>query len=373
MVKLIADARAFAVMLRHPGVGTEHLLMALASSGPAGEPLRHAGLTVQRIVRAADDLRDGDALDRLDGRALAAVGIDVEAVRAALQRSFGTGTLPPTAAPNRWRRLFRRPLHRRRPALTRRAADALTAAVVASDRAPDAIAVALAVLDQHGGPVPLLLDRLEVDRQRLRTDLARRRCTGPSKPTVRRAVLIRLGGLAAILGGALTAASSAIHFHGASRPLVPLGVACLAVGVVGLRAAMWGREVRLRRWGSASALVGIGLGVTGMAGSALGVVGAQPLARAINTGEHLGLVFIGGGMLAWGFAGLRAHALRRWSAAPVIIGLFALAGLVSFSPRLFAIVEASPVPALFGLSWTLLGVGLLAITRGHRIGHRPVQ
>jgi hypothetical protein len=172
--------------------------------------------------------------------------------------------------------------------------------------------------------------------------------------------IVGVGGLAAVIGGVLTAAASAKHFHGASRPLVPIGVACLAVGVIGLRAAVGSSEPRLRRWGTALALVGVGLGVLGMAGSAAGIVGTQ-FAHVINTGEHAGLLFIGAGLTTYGVATIRQRTLGPvLSGLPALVGLFGLVGVLALDPALLAILERSVVPVLFGLAWAALGVALLA-------------
>jgi hypothetical protein len=178
-----------------------------------------------------------------------------------------------------------------------------------------------------------------------------------------RRTTVRVGAVASLLGGLLTAASSMIHFHGIARPLVPLGVACLGVGMFGLQAAIRPRESTLRRYGLVLTVTGVSLGVIGMAGSAIGIV-ATPAAHLINTGEHAGLPCIGAGMLAWGFASIRARALGRWSAAPLLVGVLALAGTAALNPTALAFLERTTVlPAAFGASWVTVGLGLLAAAR----------
>jgi hypothetical protein len=172
--------------------------------------------------------------------------------------------------------------------------------------------------------------------------------------------MIRVGAAASLIGGLLTAASSMTHFHGIARPLVPIGVALLGVAMFGLQAAIRPREPRLRRYGFVLTAVGVSLGVTGMAGSAIGII-ATPAARLINTGEHAGLPFIGAGMIAWGCASVRARALGHWSAAPLIVGVLALAGTATLNHAALAYLERTAVlPAMFGASWIAVGIGLLA-------------
>lgn len=185
----------------------------------------------------------------------------------------------------------------------------------------------------------------------------------PNPDLRRRRAMLLIGAVASILGGLLTAASSMTPFHGLARPFVPIGVACLGVGIVGLQAAIRPREAMLRRVGWVLTVVGVSLGVIGMAGSAMGVIGT-PTARLINTGEHAGLPFIGAGMVAWGCASIRARALGRWSAAPLLVGVLALAGIATLNPAALAYLERTAVlPVMFGASWVTVGLGLLAAVR----------
>jgi hypothetical protein len=96
------------------------------------------------------------------------------------------------------------------------------------------------------------------------------------------------------------------------------------------------------------------------------VVGSSPdpVAQALNTGEHAGLIFIGAGMLLWGVVALRVRALGRgWSVLPLLIGLLSMAGVVFLLPDAFAAVESSVVPQVYAACWILLGFALL-IARG---------
>jgi ATP-dependent Clp protease ATP-binding subunit ClpA len=98
-----------ALRLGHRYLGSEHFLLALASADqPACTVLREHGVTPERveeeIARQAGDALLGD----LDGEALTAIGIDVSAVRASIEASFGPEALASAA-----RALHREPRVRR--------------------------------------------------------------------------------------------------------------------------------------------------------------------------------------------------------------------------------------------------------------------
>jgi hypothetical protein len=83
-----------ALRLGHRYLGGEHFLLALASCGePAGAVLRERGVTPERVeeqvVRLAGDSLFGD----LDRDALAAIGVDVDAVRGSIEASLGPQAL----------------------------------------------------------------------------------------------------------------------------------------------------------------------------------------------------------------------------------------------------------------------------------------
>jgi ATP-dependent Clp protease ATP-binding subunit ClpA len=109
----VKDAQRHSGELGHHYIGTEHLLLALLSpdSGLAGVVLSGAGLTVERVRSDVQALigRSGP-LGPADAEALEAIGIDLDAVRAKIEESFGPGALMPP--PRQRRGLF----GRRRPA-----------------------------------------------------------------------------------------------------------------------------------------------------------------------------------------------------------------------------------------------------------------
>jgi ATP-dependent Clp protease ATP-binding subunit ClpA len=122
----VIRAQAESRELHHPLIGTEHLLLALLrgdeqrGSGHLARLLAPQGVTadtvhdeiVRRVGRGASAVRDTAA----DDAALRAIGIDINAVRRAIEDSFGPGALdlPPAAAPKR-RGLLRRVLPHHQP------------------------------------------------------------------------------------------------------------------------------------------------------------------------------------------------------------------------------------------------------------------
>jgi ATP-dependent Clp protease ATP-binding subunit ClpA len=83
-----------AIRLGHRYLGGEHFLLALASAGqPAGAVLRDHGVTPERVEGEIVGLAGGGLFGGLDRDALAAIGIDVDAVRTRIEASFRPGAL----------------------------------------------------------------------------------------------------------------------------------------------------------------------------------------------------------------------------------------------------------------------------------------
>jgi ATP-dependent Clp protease ATP-binding subunit ClpA len=95
---VVAGAQDEARFLRHPFIGTEHLLLAmLAHGGVGGELLTARGMVVD-VVRT--QLGESERVDsRLDPDALATLGIDLAEVRRAAEERFGPGALAANARP----------------------------------------------------------------------------------------------------------------------------------------------------------------------------------------------------------------------------------------------------------------------------------
>lgn len=75
-------------------VGCEHWLLALAGADhPAAAALREHGVTPERVEEQAVRLAGGGLFGDLDAEALAAVGIDVDAVRDRMTETFGPKAL----------------------------------------------------------------------------------------------------------------------------------------------------------------------------------------------------------------------------------------------------------------------------------------
>ena len=96
---VLDDAEGHARRHGHPGVGCEHLLLAVAAADdPLGAALRRCGLTPQRIDRALAGVlaRPRRVLfEGVDGPALAVLGIDLDAVRRNVQELLGAQTAHP--------------------------------------------------------------------------------------------------------------------------------------------------------------------------------------------------------------------------------------------------------------------------------------
>jgi ATP-dependent Clp protease ATP-binding subunit ClpA len=91
---VVVGAQEEARRLHHQSIGTEHLLLALLTSGdgPGGQALRERDLDAADIRRRVVTLVDPPG-DDLDPEALATLGIDLEQVRRVTEASFGPGAL----------------------------------------------------------------------------------------------------------------------------------------------------------------------------------------------------------------------------------------------------------------------------------------
>ncbi len=102
---VVTEARAEAVRRRDPCVGTQHLLLVLTRAGePVADVLVRFGLTPAAIEGYLDRVGVGAGGDDSDAALLAQLGIDLDRVRAAVERNFGPGALQPDGPRPRRRR-----------------------------------------------------------------------------------------------------------------------------------------------------------------------------------------------------------------------------------------------------------------------------
>lgn len=117
---VVVHAQEHARRLGHRYIGCEHILLALAGSGqPAGAVLREQGVTPERVETEIVHLvglgAGAGLFEGLDRDALAAIGVDLDAVRARIEAAFGMEAL--TQASQALQQTSRRP---RRARLLRR-------------------------------------------------------------------------------------------------------------------------------------------------------------------------------------------------------------------------------------------------------------
>ena len=93
----ITRAQASARDLGHNHIGTEHLLLGLLHDpeSMAGKYLTDCGLTLEGVRRRVGELVGPVALSDRDAQALSTIGIDLDAVREAVESTFGAGALDP--------------------------------------------------------------------------------------------------------------------------------------------------------------------------------------------------------------------------------------------------------------------------------------
>jgi hypothetical protein len=103
---IVVQAQDEARRLGHNYIGCEHLLLAAAStSEPASAVLRDLGVTPERveaeILRTIGPGLAADPVSGIDREALAAIGIDLDVVRARIEAVFGPDALARAAAAGR--------------------------------------------------------------------------------------------------------------------------------------------------------------------------------------------------------------------------------------------------------------------------------
>ena len=165
--------------------------------------------------------------------------------------------------------------------------------------------------------------------------------------------LIRMGGLAAMVGGLMwIVKGGSILVTGQQPPVVfEAALPLFAVGLLGLHA-------RLRGHGGPSGKAGVLVAYAALAAAALVLVAPLPPLYAVaGFGPFLGLVLMGS-------ATLQARIFSPpWSALPLAMGLggplliLAGGGLALMNERLLEV----PI-VLVGLAWMLLGYSVLVVS-----------
>lgn len=173
--RAVVDGVELARRLRHDFFGSEHLLIALAGTGPNGatraliacgfDPARAEEDLERDVETSADDLDDADAA------ALRSIGVDLDEVRRRTEASFGPGALE---RHRRWRgrrrtRVCGLPFLRE----AKRALElALREAIRLDQRSigPEHVLLGLLRLD---GPSTQLIQAQDIDPRRLRNEVER--------------------------------------------------------------------------------------------------------------------------------------------------------------------------------------------------------
>jgi len=151
-------------------IDTGHLLVALArDDGPAGETLRQAGVTAERVLPELGRPVGGG----IDPEALRALGIDYDEIRRTVESEFGPGTLD--RALSRGRRRRRRGGTRFAPEAKQALVHALREAVELRDRHIGVEHLLLGVLADPSFVAVRLLGRYQVDVRELRRSAVQRR------------------------------------------------------------------------------------------------------------------------------------------------------------------------------------------------------
>jgi ATP-dependent Clp protease ATP-binding subunit ClpA len=157
----------------HREIGCEHLLLALvAEPGPAASALAAANVGLAEL-RGHTPTSADDQPDPLDADALAALGIDLDAVRRAVDATFGKGALDRAAAPRRTR-LGPIGGTRLTPEAKKAVGLALRAALRLSHRHISSGHLLVGLLDQPGNVALRMLARSGVDAAALRADVVAR-------------------------------------------------------------------------------------------------------------------------------------------------------------------------------------------------------
>lgn len=182
---------------------------------------------------------------------------------------------------------------------------------------------------------------------------------------VDRETLVPVGGISAILGGALWAVNAALYrgeeFGPASGLLFVLPVLFI-LGLAGVYVRYSGRMQNQGNAGFTQSLVGL----TMLAGGFLAdlTLGIEDTAR-IATFGYIILTF---GLVLLGYATLKTEPLPRWNFLPLALGLVTPFGIILTGVEPLQVA----LSAVFGIGWAALGYILLT-DRGTEHEEPPAQ
>ena len=165
--------------------------------------------------------------------------------------------------------------------------------------------------------------------------------------------LIRWGGLAAMLSGALLAVKGVVILVSDADPsLVPPATLLFALGMVGLHARLAGRGGLLGTIGLILAWVAIGASTVNLIAQVLGLTPAErPLPTLFQVTYMVAFLAILIGLLVLGIATLQAEVLSSpWRAVPLAVGV------LWFPLQVVGFVAPDGVEIILtALAWALLG------------------
>jgi hypothetical protein len=170
--------------------------------------------------------------------------------------------------------------------------------------------------------------------------------TGPPAP-------VRLGGLAAMLGGAFWIAKGGLIMLGGPDPdlLIPAEL-FLALGMVGLHARLGGQGGRPGKFGGFLAYAAVALSLVNAPYSLFFAEDGPRTPFPFNVTYFVASVAIFVGLISLGIAGLRTLP-PRWRALPLLLGLAAILPV-----WVLALVHLELPVVLLGLGWVALGYAL---------------
>ena len=156
---VVTSAQGHARRLGHGWVGCEHLLLAVTTSGTGlATLLEKAGVTGSAVEEALVALAGSGRSIGDDKVALAALGIDLDRVRSAVEETFGAGALDAVVTRRR-----RRPRLRRSPRGCAPSPHSLPFTPRAKRCLETALRESLRLHDRHIGPEHLVLALLARD------------------------------------------------------------------------------------------------------------------------------------------------------------------------------------------------------------------